>query len=96
LHRSNLSHISSWRRNAQGKSVAEGINESNSPAPDEMETAMKFEFIRRYFRERRAYWNVIRELSTYSDRALGRPRLSRREPDSASPRGGVIAPRGAA
>jgi uncharacterized protein YjiS (DUF1127 family) len=70
LHRSNLSHISSWRRNAQGKSVAEGINESNSPAPDEMETAMKFEFIRRYFRERRAYWNVIRELSTYSDREL--------------------------
>ena len=27
---------------------------------------MMLEFIRRYFRERRAYWNVIRELSTYS------------------------------
>jgi uncharacterized protein YjiS (DUF1127 family) len=70
LHRSNLSHISSWRRNAQRKSVVEGINESYSPAPNELETAMMLEFIRRYFRERRAYWNVIRELSTYSDREL--------------------------
>ncbi|MBV8662148.1 MAG: DUF1127 domain-containing protein [Hyphomicrobiales bacterium] len=31
---------------------------------------MNFDFVRRYFRERRAYWNAIRELSTYSDREL--------------------------
>jgi uncharacterized protein YjiS (DUF1127 family) len=35
-----------------------------------METAMNFSFIRRFFRERRVYWSVIRELSTYTDREL--------------------------
>jgi uncharacterized protein YjiS (DUF1127 family) len=31
---------------------------------------MQFEAIRRYFRERRVYWNTMRELSTYTDREL--------------------------
>jgi uncharacterized protein YjiS (DUF1127 family) len=35
-----------------------------------METAMNFSFIRRYFRERRVYWSVIQELSSYTDREL--------------------------
>lgn len=39
-------------------------------APNEMETAMKFSFIRRFFQERRVYWSVIHELSAYTDREL--------------------------
>jgi uncharacterized protein YjiS (DUF1127 family) len=35
-----------------------------------MENAMNFSFIRRFFRERRVYWQVIRELSSYTDREL--------------------------
>jgi uncharacterized protein YjiS (DUF1127 family) len=35
-----------------------------------METAMSFSYIRRFFRERRVYWLVVRELSSYSDREL--------------------------
>jgi uncharacterized protein YjiS (DUF1127 family) len=31
---------------------------------------MQFEAIRRYFRERRVYWNTMRELSTYTDLEL--------------------------
>ena len=31
---------------------------------------MSFEFLRRYFRERRVYWETMRELSTYTDREL--------------------------
>ena len=31
---------------------------------------MKMSFLTRYFRERRVYWTVIRELSAYSDREL--------------------------
>jgi uncharacterized protein YjiS (DUF1127 family) len=31
---------------------------------------MNFDSIRRYFRERRVYWETLRELSTYSDREL--------------------------
>ena len=31
---------------------------------------MSFSFIRQFFRERRIYWQVIRELSTYTDREL--------------------------
>ena len=31
---------------------------------------MNFESIRRYFRERRVYWETLRELSTYTDREL--------------------------
>jgi uncharacterized protein YjiS (DUF1127 family) len=35
-----------------------------------METAMNFSFIRRFFQERRVYWSVVQELSTYNDREL--------------------------
>jgi uncharacterized protein YjiS (DUF1127 family) len=35
-----------------------------------METAMNFSFIRQFFRDRRVYLSVIRELSTYTDREL--------------------------
>ncbi len=35
-----------------------------------METEMNLSFITRYFRTRRVYWNVVRELSEYSDREL--------------------------
>jgi uncharacterized protein YjiS (DUF1127 family) len=35
-----------------------------------METAMGFAFFRRYFRARHVYWNVMRELSYYTDREL--------------------------
>jgi uncharacterized protein YjiS (DUF1127 family) len=31
---------------------------------------MSFEFLRRYFHERRVYWDTMRELSTYTDREL--------------------------
>jgi len=31
---------------------------------------MSFEFLRRYLRERRVYWDTLRELSTYTDREL--------------------------
>ena len=31
---------------------------------------MTFSFLRRYFRSRNVYWNVVRELSCYSDREL--------------------------
>ena len=31
---------------------------------------MNFDFIRRYLRERRAYWQTVRELSAYTDREL--------------------------
>ena len=31
---------------------------------------MSFAFLRRYFHERRVYWDTMRELSTYSDRDL--------------------------
>ena len=31
---------------------------------------MGFEFFRRYFRARNVYWNVMRELSCYTDREL--------------------------
>jgi uncharacterized protein YjiS (DUF1127 family) len=31
---------------------------------------MDLSFFRRYFRSRQVYWNVVRELSTYSDREL--------------------------
>jgi uncharacterized protein YjiS (DUF1127 family) len=34
------------------------------------EPALNFEAIRRYFRERRVYWDTMRELSTYTDREL--------------------------
>ena len=34
------------------------------------ETAMKLFSIARYLRARRAYWNVVQELSQYSDREL--------------------------
>ena len=31
---------------------------------------MNFNFFRRYFRARNVYWNVVRELSCYTDREL--------------------------
>jgi uncharacterized protein YjiS (DUF1127 family) len=31
---------------------------------------MKFNVLRRFFRSRNVYWNVVRELSYYSDREL--------------------------
>ncbi len=31
---------------------------------------MKFNDLRRFFRSRNVYWNVVRELSYYSDREL--------------------------
>lgn len=31
---------------------------------------MSFSYIRRFFRERRVYWLVVQELSSYSDREL--------------------------
>lgn len=31
---------------------------------------MNLSFVRRFFRERRVYWSVIRELASYSDREL--------------------------
>lgn len=31
---------------------------------------MSFAFFRRYFRARNVYWNVVRELSDYTDREL--------------------------
>ena len=31
---------------------------------------MNFSFIRRFFKERRVYWTVIHELSSYTDREL--------------------------
>lgn len=31
---------------------------------------MSFSFIRQFFRERRIYWQVIRELSSYTEREL--------------------------
>ena len=31
---------------------------------------MSFSFIRQFFRERRIYWQLIRELSSYTDREL--------------------------
>jgi len=31
---------------------------------------MKLTFFRRYFRARNVYWNVVRELSCYTDREL--------------------------
>ena len=31
---------------------------------------MNFSFIRRYFRERRVYWSVVKEPATYTDREL--------------------------
>jgi len=34
------------------------------------EPTMSFEFLRRYFHERRVYWDTVRELSTYTDREL--------------------------
>jgi uncharacterized protein YjiS (DUF1127 family) len=40
------------------------------PAMTQKEPAMNFESIRRYFRERRVYWDTLRELSTYTDREL--------------------------
>ena len=36
----------------------------------ELEIAMDLSFIRKYFRARNVYWNIVRELSTYSDREL--------------------------
>lgn len=35
-----------------------------------METMMNLSFITKYFRTRSVYWNVVRELSGYSDREL--------------------------
>jgi uncharacterized protein YjiS (DUF1127 family) len=35
-----------------------------------MENIMAFAFVRRYLRTRSVYWNVVRELSAYSDRDL--------------------------
>ena len=35
-----------------------------------MEQAMKLNFFRRYFHARNVYWNVVRELSYYTDREL--------------------------
>jgi uncharacterized protein YjiS (DUF1127 family) len=35
-----------------------------------METKMAFSFLRRYLRARNVYWNVVRELSCYTDREL--------------------------
>jgi uncharacterized protein YjiS (DUF1127 family) len=31
---------------------------------------MDFSFFKRYFRARSVYWNVVRELSSYTDREL--------------------------
>jgi len=31
---------------------------------------MNLSFVSRYFRARNVYWNVVRELSTYTDREL--------------------------
>jgi uncharacterized protein YjiS (DUF1127 family) len=31
---------------------------------------MNFSFFKRYFRARNVYWNVVRELSCYTDREL--------------------------
>jgi uncharacterized protein YjiS (DUF1127 family) len=39
-------------------------------AKSELETTMDLSFFRRYFHARHVYWNVVRELSTYSDREL--------------------------
>lgn len=36
----------------------------------EWSQAMNMNFFRRYFRSRNVYWNVVRELSCYSDREL--------------------------
>jgi uncharacterized protein YjiS (DUF1127 family) len=35
-----------------------------------LEIAMTMSFLARYFRERRVYWTVMRELAAYSDREL--------------------------
>ncbi len=43
---------------------------SEGLAENEMETIMGFEMFRRYFRSRNVYWNVMRELSYYTDREL--------------------------
>ena len=40
------------------------------PARMKMETAMNLSLVRRFFRTRQIYWNVIRELSAYTDREL--------------------------
>jgi len=37
---------------------------------DQMERHMGFTFFRKYFRSRNVYWNVMRELASYSDREL--------------------------
>jgi uncharacterized protein YjiS (DUF1127 family) len=37
---------------------------------EKMETVMGFSLLRRYFRSRNVYWNVVRELSCYTDREL--------------------------
>ncbi len=37
---------------------------------NELEPTMELSFFKRFFRARSVYWNVVRELSSYSDRDL--------------------------
>ena len=37
---------------------------------NDLEPQMDLSFIRKYFRARSVYWNVVRELANYSDREL--------------------------
>ena len=43
---------------------------------------MNINFLRRFFRSRNVYWNVVRELSCYSDRELHDLGIDRGDIDS--------------
>jgi uncharacterized protein YjiS (DUF1127 family) len=55
----------------QGEETLEQVIASEKEARRlKMETEMAFSFLRRYLRARNVYWNVVRELSCYTDREL--------------------------
>src|SRR5277367_1172279 len=50
--------------------VAAPLRGGRGEGPTKWRRHMGFTFFRKYFRSRNVYWNVMRELSSYTDREL--------------------------
>jgi uncharacterized protein YjiS (DUF1127 family) len=59
-----------WRRNAREYQVAARPWKTEYAGINNKGPNMKLAFITRFLEERRRYWNVLHELSTYTDREL--------------------------
>lgn len=68
-----LCGAASYMNIRQGEETVEHLGiaaKRGGPGKHQMEQTMNLNFFRRYFHARSVYWNVVRELSYYTDREL--------------------------